>query len=83
MAITSSTSGNANLHIYLCNDPQNTTENIGYATIGSLCKNTLVGSNSAVVEKQENVLLTAEVNGYFIFFEFNGYFLYTFLYGSH
>ena len=65
-AITSTSSSNADVHVYLCKDNQD--KDIGIARKSSLCKTTWVGDNNALIEKQENVLTTALVNGYFIFF---------------
>merc|ERR1712051_490124 len=58
--ITAASNSNANLHVFLCKDPQFYGV-IGLAWVGTMCKTSWAGYNAGVNEKRENVLATSEV----------------------
>merc|ERR1711956_12052 len=59
-AITAASNSNADLHVFLCKDPE-LYGVVGLAWVGTMRKTTWSGYNAGVNEKRENVLATSEV----------------------
>merc|ERR1711935_282220 len=59
-AITAASNSNADLHVFLCKDPE-LYGVIGLAWVGTMCKTSWAGYNAGVNEKRESVLATSEV----------------------